>query len=115
MATHNNTREGTEDHPFQDDEARGMAVTAVRKMINDQVFGNNKVTVDTAKNRYFVVHNQGKGEDVIRTLIRDVHLPVEQYGGERDNIRLVGFKEARDFVEEYGESDTEFFKKPPWL
>ena len=113
MATNNESPSGPDDHPFEDDEAREIAVTVVRKMMNDAIYGKNKITVDTAKNRYCLVHNQGKGEQVIRELIRRPEHPVEAYGGERDNIRLVDYDESRDFVEEYGQGD-EFFPKPPW-
>ena len=74
----------------------------VEKLLRNRVIGNHKIRVDTAVNRYLPSHDQGRGKELIREMIRDPGSPVEGYGGSRDNIRLASKEDAVEFLEENG-------------
>lgn len=78
-----------------------IRLDVVEKLARKKVGGNHKKTVDTVKN-WFPSHEQGKAEEVIRDMVSDPSTPVESYGGSRDNIRLTGLDDAKEYIRENG-------------
>jgi len=70
----------------------------VEKLLRNRIIGNHKIRVDTAVNRYLPSHEQGRGKELIREMIRDPTGPIEGYGGSRDNIRLTSKEDAVEFL-----------------
>jgi hypothetical protein len=69
----------------------------VEKLLRNRVIGNHKIRVDTAVNRYLPSHEQGRGKELVREMIRDLDGPIEGYGS-RDNIRLTSKEDAVEFL-----------------
>lgn len=63
------------------------------KMVRENITGNHKVTVGTAKT-WVATHDCGRAEGLIREMVRDPDSPVEPYGGSRDNIRLSSIQDG---------------------
>ncbi|HET7325060.1 MAG TPA: hypothetical protein VFJ06_12080 [Halococcus sp.] len=76
----------------------------VEKMIRSgPITGGNKITIDTAVNRYLPSHEQGRGKTLIDEMLADPQSPIEGYGGGgRQNIRLVGVSEAVAYLKANG-------------
>lgn len=70
----------------------------VEKLLRSKVLGSKKIRVDTAVNRHLPSHEQGRGKEVIREMIRDPDGAIEGYGGSRDNIRLTSKEDAVEFL-----------------
>ncbi len=72
----------------------------VEKMIRSgPITGGNKITIDTAVDRYLPSHEQGCGKTLIDEMLADPNSPIEGYGGGgRKNIRLVDVSEAVEYL-----------------
>ena len=66
--------------------ARSIRNRVVEKLLRKRVTGAHRKQVDTVKN-WLPSHEQGRGERLIREMIRDPEAPLEAYGGSRDNVR----------------------------
>ena len=73
----------------------------VEKLLYKRVTGAHKKQVDTVKN-WLSSHEQGRGERLIREMIRDPEAPLEAYGGSRDNVRLTSVDDAVAYLLENG-------------
>ncbi|WP_132058161.1 hypothetical protein [Halorussus amylolyticus] len=73
----------------------------IRKLARNRVTGSHKKQVETVKN-WVATSDQGRAEDLIRDMIRDPKAPLEGYGGSRDNVRLTGIEDAKEYIEDRG-------------
>lgn len=81
---------------------REIRCRVVRRLVRDNVTGNHKVTVDTAK-RAVATSDRGRAEELIREMVRDPTGPLEAYGGgARDNVRLVSVAAGVRYLKEHG-------------
>lgn len=78
-----------------------LRVKVVQKLARKRVVGGHKTEVDTVKN-WFATTDQGRVEDPIREMIRDPEVPLEGYGGSRDDVRLTSIDAAKAFIRERG-------------
>ena len=78
-----------------------LKLDIVEKLVRQKVTGGHKKQVDTVKN-WFPTSKQGNVETHIRELIRDPDAPVEGYGGARDNVRLTGIDDAKEWLSDHG-------------
>ena len=86
-------------NPIDDEEIK---LKVVIKLLQKNSVGRNKWQVDTVKN-WLRSSDQGRGEELIREMIRDPNAPLEGYGGgARDNVRLTSIQDAIQFVEDHG-------------
>lgn len=69
----------------------------VMKLLRRRVIGPNKMQIDTVVN-WFPTHQQGEVRKVIEKMARDTDVPIEEYGGDRRNIRLTDFEDAREYA-----------------
>ena len=72
----------------------------VEKLLRKRVVGAHKKQVDTVKN-WLPSHAQGRGEGLIREMIRDPDAPLEGYGGSRDNVRLTSVDAAVAYLTDH--------------
>jgi hypothetical protein len=78
-----------------------LQLDIVEKLVRQKVTGGHKKQVDTVKN-WFPASKQGAVETELRNLMRDPAAPVEGYGGARDNVRLSGIDEAKEWLADNG-------------
>lgn len=79
---------------------RAIRNRIVEKLLRKRVVGSHKKRVDTVTN-WLPSHDQGRGEQLLREMLRDPESPVEGYGGSRDNVRLTSVEDAVEFLEEH--------------
>lgn len=80
---------------------RAIRNRIVEKLLRKRVVGSHKKRVDTVTN-WLPSHDQGRGEQLLREMLRDPESPVEGYGGSRDNVRLTSVEDAVEFLKERG-------------
>jgi len=80
---------------------RSLRVKIVRRLARKTVVGSHKKQVDTVKN-WFAASDQGRVEMLLREMIRDPDVPIEGYGGSRDNVRLSSIESAKAYIEANG-------------
>lgn len=73
----------------------------VEKLLHKRVTGAHEKQIDTVKN-WLPSHEQGRGEQLLREMIRDPEAPLEAYGGSRDNVRLTSVDDAVAYLRENG-------------
>lgn len=73
----------------------------VEKLLHKRVTGAHKKQVATVKN-WLPSHEQGRGEQLVREMIRDPDAPLEAYGGSRDNVRLSSIDDAVAYLRDNG-------------
>jgi len=78
-----------------------LRLKIVQKLARRRVVGAHKRQVDTVKS-WFATDEQGRVEELLREMIRDVDAPLEGYGGSRDNVRLTSIEAAKQYLEEHG-------------
>lgn len=83
-------------------DGREPRVNIGKKLARKKVVGAHKKQVDTVKN-WFATSDQGRAEDLIREMVRDPEVPLEGYGGSRDNVRLTSMESAKEYIEAEGE------------
>jgi len=80
---------------------RSIRNRVVEKLLHKRVTGAHKKQVGTVKN-WLPSHEQGRGERLIREIIRDPEAPLEAYGGSRDNVRLTSVDDAVAYLRDNG-------------
>lgn len=78
-----------------------LRIKVVAKLARKKVVGAHKKRVDTVKN-WFATSDRGRAQAAIREMIRDPDAPLEAYGGSRDNVRLTGIDDAKEFITSNG-------------
>ena len=73
----------------------------VEKLLRKRVVGSHKKQADTVVN-WLPTHVQGRGERLLREMVRDPVVPVEGYGGSRDNVRLTSVEAAVSYLGDNG-------------
>lgn len=75
----------------------------VRKMLRKRIVGGHKKQLDTVINMTLPTHEQGRGKDLLESMVSDPDAPVEGYGGgHRQNVRLTSVEDAVDYLKANG-------------
>lgn len=74
----------------------------VEKMIIDgPITGSNKITIDSAIDKYLQSHEQGRDKTLIDEMLKDPNSPIEGYGGRaRANVRLTSVEAAVQYLKD---------------
>lgn len=75
----------------------------VRKMLRKRIVGGHKKQLDTVINMTLPSHEQGRGKDLLESMVSDPDAPIEGYGGgHRQNVRLPSVEDAVDYLKANG-------------
>jgi hypothetical protein len=71
-------------------------------MLKNQIVGNHKKQLDTVVSRIAGLpsHQEGRGKDLLESMVSDPASPVEGYGGgHRQNVRLTSVQDAVAYLQ----------------